>query len=94
MFSYKRGENLEGYLEMDEITLELAKSMPGCLGHESAGDSKELLIFISYWKDMESIENWKRNSTHKEAKAKGKSQWYQWYHSQITKVEHSSYNEL
>ena len=94
LFSYKRGKDLEGYLDMDAKTLELAMSMPGYLGHESAGDGAEHAIFISYWKDMASIENWKINTTHQEAKAKGKTQWYQWYHSQISKVEHSSFNEL
>lgn len=94
LFSYKRGEYLEGYMEMDEKTLELALAVPGYLGHEFAGDGTEHAIFISYWKDMEAIEKWKRDSTHKEAKAKGKTQWYQWYHSQICKVEHSAYREL
>jgi heme-degrading monooxygenase HmoA len=94
LFSYQRGKDLEGYMDMDEKTLELAKGMPGYLGHEFAGDGAVHAIFISYWKDMESIENWKRNSTHKKAKSKAKTQWYQWYHSQISKVEHSAYNEL
>ena len=94
LFSYKRSEKLEGYSEMDEKTLKLVQTMPGYLGHEVAGNGAEHAIFISYWKDMAAIENWKRNTTHKEAKAKGKTQWYEWYHSQIAKVEHSSYIEL
>ena len=94
MFSYKIGENLKGYKQMDEETLALAQTMPGYLGHEYTGDGAVHAIFISYWESMDAIENWKRNTLHKEAKAKGKTQWYQWYHSQIAKVEHSAFNEL
>ncbi len=94
LFSYKRSENLEGYPEMDKKTIDLVQDMPGYLGHEVTGDATEHAIFISYWKDMESIENWRKDKTHQQAKFKGKTQWYQWYHSQICKVEHSSFNSL
>ena len=47
LFSYKRGKDLEGYMEMDEKTLELAMGVPGYLGHEFAGDGTEHAIFIS-----------------------------------------------
>ena len=94
IFSYQRSNNLEGYQEMDDATLDLVKTMPGFLGHEVTGNSSEHAIFISYWKDMASIEHWKKNDLHKRAKEKGKTQWYQWYHSQICKVERSSFSAL
>lgn len=94
IFSYQRSQDLGGYREMDDKTIELAKTMPGYLGHEFAGDGAVHAIFISYWKDMDSINHWKKNTVHKAAKAKGKTQWYQWYHSQITKVEHNAFNTL
>ena len=92
IFSYQRSDDLEGYQEMDQITLQLAQSIKGYLGYEVTGDGKEHAIFISYWKDMESIEKWRKNDIHNQAKQKGKTQWYNWYHSQICRVEHSGYN--
>ncbi len=79
---------------MDNAALELAQTMPGYLGHEVTGDGNEHSIFISYWKDMPAIENWKKNGLHKRAKAKGKSQWYKWYHYQICKVEQAIFHNL
>jgi heme-degrading monooxygenase HmoA len=71
---------------MDELTLKLAQEQPGFLGYESAGDHKAG-IFISYWENMDAINNWRQNSTHLMAKAKA-DQWYKRYLSQICKVEH------
>lgn len=94
IFSYQRSENLSGYQQMDEITLDLVKQMDGFLGYEVTGNGAEHAIFISYWQTLEAIENWKNNQTHLQAKHKGKTQWYNWYHSIICKVEKSHYHQL
>ena len=94
IFSYKRSKNLEGYSEMDDLTLKLAQETEGFLGYEVTGDGSEHAIFISYWESMEAIQRWRENTVHMKAKAKGKAQWYEWYHSQICKVEYSAFHEL
>ena len=91
IFSYVRGTDLEGYAEMDETTLRLASSVPGYLGYESTGDENRR-IFISYWESMKAIEDWKANQTHRHAKSKAK-QWYQSYHSMVTRIEHNTLHE-
>ena len=53
--------NLKGYEEMDLLTINEVKKNDGYLGHELF-NSNEKNIFISYWKDMKSIEKWKNNS--------------------------------
>jgi heme-degrading monooxygenase HmoA len=92
IFSYIRSNELEGYQEMDELTLETVKNFTGYLGYESTGEGNRR-IFISYWKDSESIEAWKNDPLHRLAKSKGK-QWYSAYHSLICKVEHSASHGL
>ena len=87
IFSSTKSDNLEGYAEMDEITLKLAQEQEGFLGYESCSkDNKG--IFISYWQSMEAINNWRNNMTHIQAKSNAK-QWYKRYLSQICKVENS-----
>ena len=54
--------------------VDLAKTQIGFLGVESV--RRELGITVSYWKDLNSIKNWKNNSEHKIAQAKGKLEWY------------------
>jgi len=63
----------------------LAQEQPGYLGIESARDG--LGITVSYWKDLDSIKQWKNNVEHIQAQAEGKSRWYTQYNVRIAKVE-------
>ncbi|MES2513868.1 MAG: antibiotic biosynthesis monooxygenase [Bacteroidota bacterium] len=87
IFSSTKSDDLEGYAEMDELTMELAQEQEGYLGYESC-NSGNTGIFISYWQSMEHIGIWRANMTHLTAKANAK-QWYKRYLSQICKVETS-----
>lgn len=91
IFSSTKSDQLEGYAEMDELTLRLAHVQPGFLGYESVNNN-ETGIFISYWESKEAIENWKINSTHKMAKS-GAGKWYKRYLSQVCLVERSFLHE-
>ncbi len=84
IFISEKFDEIPGYEEMNNRTMEGALSLPGCLGYSSVPGT-----FISYWDNPESINTWRHNSTHKEAKEQGKKQWYKYYHSLICKVEHS-----
>jgi len=87
IFSSTKSENLAGYEEMDKITMDLASQQPGYLGYESVNNNDKS-IFISYWENKESIENWRQNAIHKMAKQQAQ-QWYKRYLSQICLVESS-----
>lgn len=85
IFSSLRTEINEEY---DETALEmerLAELQPGYLGHESARES--IGITVSYWKDLESIKNWKKQSDHLLAQKKGREKWYSAYKTRICLVE-------
>ena len=75
----------EDYSNTAERMVELAAQQEGFLGVESARDG--LGITVSYWKDTDSIKNWKTNCEHKIAQAKGKDHWYKSYKTRICKVE-------
>lgn len=87
IFSSEKSDNLQGYLEMDEKTMEIAVKQPGFLGYESVNNNNKG-IFISYWQSKEAIENWRINATHLMAKSQAKK-WYKRYLSQICFVENS-----
>lgn len=78
-----KSKNLEAYAETDNRMMELAQQQPGYLGYSSTDG-----IFISYWENRDSIDAWRINPEHGEAKARA-SQWYDYYHSMVTKVESS-----
>ena len=85
IFTSTQRENLEGYIEMAKRMEELAKNQPGYLGLESARN--DLGITVSYWESLDAIKNWKQQSEHLQAQLKGKTEWYNWYHTRICKVE-------
>lgn len=87
IFASTKSDDLEGYAEMDELTLKLAHEQPGFLGYESAGNNNGG-IFISYWESREAIDNWRKHATHMMAKSNA-MKWYNRYLSQICHVENS-----
>ncbi|HLP12788.1 MAG TPA: hypothetical protein VK177_12715 [Flavobacteriales bacterium] len=88
LFLSTRSKNLDGYADMDEKTIEKVKLLDGFLGYESIKNGEDG-IFISYWASMESIEKWKNDSLHMEAKNMGYAKWYDRLVTQICKVESS-----
>ena len=93
IFNYYLGDDLDGYKEMDEITLGLVHDIDGFLGWESH-KSEGRGSFISYWKDKDAIDNWRKNSIHLKAKMEGMNRWYKYYHSMLVKVESARFHEI
>jgi heme-degrading monooxygenase HmoA len=75
----------DGYEDTAQRMVELAKQQPGFLGIESARN--EIGITISYWKDLESIRQWKQHAEHQLSQKMGKEKWYSHYKTRICKVE-------
>lgn len=85
IFTSVRTEGDNGYAEMADRMLELARLQDGFLGVESARN--EVGITVSYWRDPESIQKWKENSEHTFAREKGRTDWYKSFQVRIAKVE-------
>jgi len=79
-------EQLLEYRHMDDDTLAVAMGMDGYLGHEYASN-EEGTVFMSYWRDDESVAEWSRHPLHREAKAKGHAECYASYRTAICTVE-------
>ena len=92
IFTSTLKEDIVGYNTMAEKMENLAKDQDGFLGIDSARNS--VGITVSYWKTIESIQNWKTQVDHFEAIQKGKTDWYKWYNVKICKVEREySFND-
>ncbi len=85
IFTSTRTVRDNGYSEMADRMMELAKQQKGFLGVESARN--EIGITVSYWKDLDSIRKWKEHAEHQVAIEKGKKEWYKNYAVRIAKVE-------
>jgi heme-degrading monooxygenase HmoA len=85
IFTSVRTEGDNGYTEMAERMVELARQQDGFLGVESARN--ELGITVSYWRDLEAIAHWKSNTEHQLAQKYGREKWYKSFKTRIAKVE-------
>lgn len=90
IFTSIRTSGDNGYGAMASKMVELASRQPGFLGVESAREN--VGITVSYWSDLESIQNWKENIEHQQAQKLGREKWYLSFKTRISKVEcdHSS----
>ena len=75
------------YHAMGAAMQELAASMPGYLGFESARDEEGFGFAISYWESEGAIKNWKRQADHLNAQRRGRTDWYEQYVVRVAKVE-------
>ncbi len=86
IFTSIRTDNNQGYAQTAEHMAALAADQPGYIGFESAQEG-DRGISISYWKDLDSIKNWKNRADHLTAQKLGREKWYKSYTTRIAKVE-------
>lgn len=77
---------------MSELMLQLAKQQPGFLHFDSVREQGSG-ISISYWKDQQSIQNWRQQLDHLEAQKEGRDRWYEQYSVHVSRVERSYFFE-
>jgi heme-degrading monooxygenase HmoA len=85
IFTSVRTEVDDKYVDVNDQLVSLAKDLPGFIGEESARN--EFGVSVSYWKDLDSIAEWKKNASHIFAQEKGKSDWYERYRVRVCLVE-------
>ena len=74
IFSSVRSNTEDGYDDTALRMVQLAAEQPGYLGIESARSG--IGITVSYWRDLESIKQWKQNAEHLQAQKSGRQKWY------------------
>ena len=87
IFTTKRTDVDAGYADMAESMDQLAASMPGYIGIESARNQGGASITVSYWENEEAMLNWRQNAKHELAQKLGKERWYEHYILRVAKVE-------
>ena len=85
IFTSLRTEGDNGYSDMAEKMMELAKQQDGYLGVETARDG--IGITVSYWSSLQAIQRWREHSAHSVARTMGKENWYTMFSVRIAKVE-------
>ena len=88
IFSSTLADDAEGYSTMADRMVALAKEQEGFLGVESAARTSEGFgITVSYWRDLESIKQWKAQSEHAAAQRMGRDAFYRSYRLRVARIE-------
>lgn len=87
IFTSQRTAGDQGYDAMSDAMVRRGSSQPGFLGLESVRGADGVGITVSYWRDLESIRQWKEDAAHQQAQAAGQAKWYAHYEVKIAKVE-------
>lgn len=85
IFTTIKADNTNDYNKTALRMESLAKNQDGFLGLESA--RSDIGITVSYWQSLASIQKWKENVEHTEARILGRANWYTQYQLRICKVE-------
>ena len=88
IFSSTLADDAEGYGAMADRMVELAREQEGFIDVESAARTSDGFgITVSYWRDLESIKQWKAQSEHAAAQKMGRDAFYRSYKLRIARVE-------
>ncbi len=77
----------DGYSDTAARMEALANNQSGFLGIESVEQGDGLELTISYWKDEQSIFDWKHNLEHLDAQQRGREKWYEALEIRVARVE-------
>ncbi|MET9465130.1 antibiotic biosynthesis monooxygenase [Streptomyces sp. NPDC006544] len=89
VFTSLRTADDSGYAETLDRMTELVGANPGFLGYESARTPGGLGITVAYFRDHESLGDWRRDMDHQAAMRQGRADWYESYTLHIATVERS-----
>lgn len=88
IFTSQRGDgDAAAYASAAARMVELARTMPGFLGVESARDGAGLGITVSYWDSEDAIARWKAQAEHAAVRERGRGHWYARFEVRVARVE-------
>jgi uncharacterized protein len=80
----------DGYQEKAAEMDTLAAQQPGFLGVDSVRSDGGEGITVSRWSSIAAMISWRRVAAHQEAQRSGVGQWYEWYRSDVARVDRTS----
>jgi len=72
---------------------QLAQTIPGYIGIESARGPDGTGITVSYWDSEEAIAEWRDHPEHLIAKERGRAEWYEQWELRVARVERASFHQ-
>ncbi len=89
--SRRTGQDADGYAQAAARMEQLVRQQPGFLGLQSAHGEDGVGITVSWWTDLEAIDNWRRQPEHLDVQRRGRTGWYRAYTTTVCRVERESH---
>ncbi|MGH9577018.1 MAG: antibiotic biosynthesis monooxygenase family protein [Terriglobales bacterium] len=77
----------EDYYQMDEELSQLVKDAPGFMGVKSFKAEGGERLTVVWWKDEETLRQWRELPRHRVAQQTGRERWYQHYRMEIARIQ-------
>ena len=87
IFTSVRTPGDNGYSERADEMDKLAADQPGFLGMDSVRDADGFGVTVSYWRDEDSVKNWREHAAHAVTRDEGRDRWYESFTVHVAKVE-------
>jgi len=86
LFRSKLVDVPDGYAEMAQEMVSLAKTMPGFVDVKAykADDGERLTVV--WWEDEETLKGWREQARHRVAQRLGRERWYEYYKIEVAEV--------
>jgi heme-degrading monooxygenase HmoA len=89
LFRSKLVDAPDGYAEMAQEMLDLAKTMPGFIDVKAfKADDGERLTLV-WWQNEETLRAWRLHARHLVAQQAGRERWYEYYNLEVAEVRRS-----
>ena len=89
LFRSKLVDAPDGYAEMAQEMLDLAKTMPGFIDVKAfKADDGERLTLV-WWQDEETLRAWRLHARHLVAQQAGRERWYEYYNLEVAELKRS-----
>jgi len=90
LFRSKLVDAPDGYGEMAQEMLDLAKTMPGFVDVKAfKADDGERLTLV-WWEDEDTLRAWRTDARHLVAQKAGRERWYEYYKLEVAEVKRAT----
>jgi heme-degrading monooxygenase HmoA len=76
----------EGYAEMAQEMLDLARTMPGFVDVKSYTSDDGERLTVVWWQDEDTLRAWRTHARHLVAQQTGRERWYEYYDMDVAEI--------
>ncbi|HYL93156.1 MAG TPA: antibiotic biosynthesis monooxygenase, partial [Alphaproteobacteria bacterium] len=80
----------EDYQAMNDEMESLVRQNPGFIDAKNYKSEDGERLTVVWWRDEDSLREWRQQMRHREAQKTGREKWYEYYQMEVAKIERTS----